>query len=31
MSIEDSQGSTKSVFLEEGFFDFLNKVYAEIV
>ncbi|XP_028782215.1 LOW QUALITY PROTEIN: aminodeoxychorismate synthase, chloroplastic-like, partial [Neltuma alba] len=25
MSIEDGQGSTKSMFLENGFFDFLNK------
>lgn len=31
MSIEDSQGSTKRMFLEEGFFAFLNKVITELV
>lgn len=26
LSLEDSQGSAKTIFLEDGFLDFLNKV-----
>ena len=29
LSTEDSQGSAETIFLEEGFLDFLNKVHTD--
>lgn len=31
LSIEDSEGSIKSIYLEDGFFNFLNQVILENV